>query len=150
MLLNIRFNSILPSTPRSCKWPLSFTFPRRNLTRIFLSSHTCLMTCPSYHDRQVILFGRVKIYQVPHYEVLVCDHSKIHKVPLKHFSLWCTRRDRPVQGTRFVTMQWCMLHCTPRNISAYVLPLFAKVKSKEEQVRRRHFTCSVLPTIKKN
>lgn len=81
MLLNIRFNSILQSTPRSSKWPLSFTFPRQNLTRISLSSHTCLMTCPSYHDRHVILLGRGKIYQVPHYTVLVCDHSKSHKVP---------------------------------------------------------------------
>jgi hypothetical protein len=76
------------------------------------------MSCPSYHDRHVILLGRCISHQAAHYTVLVSDYSKIRKVPLQRFSLWCMRTDRPVQGTRFVTMQRYVQRGKPRNISA--------------------------------
>jgi hypothetical protein len=37
------------------------------------------MSCPSYHDRHVILLGRCKSHQAPHYTVVVSDHNKIRK-----------------------------------------------------------------------
>ena len=101
MLFNIHFKCILPSTPRSSKWSFSFTFPRQNLTCISLSSHTCPMswTVLSRSPRNII--GKMYKSSSCSLHSLVSDHSKIHKVPVQHFSLWFTRTDRLVQETRF-------------------------------------------------
>ena len=46
--LNIHFNIILPATPRSFAWSLSFIFLHQNLVRTSHFSHTCYMPCPSH------------------------------------------------------------------------------------------------------
>ena len=46
--LNIHFNTIFLSTPRSSKWPFSFRFPPQNPVRTSRLSHTCHMSCPSH------------------------------------------------------------------------------------------------------
>jgi hypothetical protein len=75
---------------------------------------------------------------------------KIRKVPFKHFSLWCTRTDKPVQGTRSVTKQRCMQRGTPRNISAYVFPLSTKVEVRKCSCFAAIAPVLFCPQLKKN
>ena len=46
--LNIHFNIILPSTPRSSKWPLSIIAPHQNRVYIFHVFHTYYICRPSH------------------------------------------------------------------------------------------------------
>ena len=42
---------IVPSTPRSCKWPLSFIFPNQNPVCVSFPSHACHTTSIFSHPR---------------------------------------------------------------------------------------------------
>ena len=46
--LKIHLNIILPYTPRSPKWSLSFRFPHQTPVYASPLSHTCYMPCPSH------------------------------------------------------------------------------------------------------
>ena len=46
--LQVHLNIMLPSTPRSSKWFLSFRFPHHNPVSISLVSHTCHMPHSSH------------------------------------------------------------------------------------------------------
>jgi len=48
----IRYNIILPSTPRSSAWSFLFTFPNRNIACIYNLSHPCYVPRP-YHPRWI-------------------------------------------------------------------------------------------------
>ena len=49
--LKIHLNIILPSTPGSPKWSLSFKFPHKNPVHASPLPHTCHMPCPSHSSR---------------------------------------------------------------------------------------------------
>jgi hypothetical protein len=58
LILSSHLNIILPSTPGSPKWSLSFSFPHQNLVYVSPHPHTCHMPCPShsssfYHSKNV-------------------------------------------------------------------------------------------------
>ena len=50
-LLEINFNIIHPSTPRSPHWSLSLRFPHQDPTHLTLLTHTCHMPSPSHSSR---------------------------------------------------------------------------------------------------